>query len=133
MICMLLRAWLSGCPLYQTFECNVPGNKTNMNKIWGPFFESCSNFTSPKMGQFYHSPLTTVLMSLYLIIYMEELLVCYRPTRTLRSADKGLLVTELFHTHHGIPYQSVYAHDRCELNTFKSKIKTFLFKHAFQL
>ena len=24
--------------------------------------------------------------------YMEELLVRYRPTRTLRSADKGLLV-----------------------------------------
>ena len=44
------------------FECNLPGNKTNMNKIWDPFFESCSNFTSPKMGQFYHSPLTSVLM-----------------------------------------------------------------------
>ena len=53
---------------------------------------------------------------------MEELLVRHRPTRTLRSADKGLpvqtkynqlkpMVTELFHAQllrHGIPCQSVY-------------------------
>ena len=53
--------------------------------------------------------------------YMEELLVPYRPTTALRSADKGLLVqtkynqlkpmvTELFHTlllRYGIPCQSV--------------------------
>ena len=52
---------------------------------------------------------------------MEELLVPYRPTTALRSADKGLLVqtkynqlkpmvTELFHTlllRYGIPCQSV--------------------------
>ena len=57
--------------------------------------------------------------------YIEEPLVRYRPTRTLRSADKGLpvqtkcnltlkpMVTEIFHTHllrYGIPCQSVYAH-----------------------
>ena len=48
--------------------------------------------------------------------YIEELLVRYRPTRTLCSADKGLnttlklMVTELFHTQllrYGIPCQSV--------------------------
>ena len=51
--------------------------------------------------------------------YIEELLVRYRPTRTLCSADKGLnttlkpMVTELFRTlllRYGIPCQSVYAH-----------------------
>ena len=48
--------------------------------------------------------------------YIEELLVRFRPTRTLRSADKGLnttlklMVTELFHTQllrYGILCQSV--------------------------
>ena len=50
--------------------------------------------------------------------YMEELLVRYRPTRTLCSADKintnlKPMVTELFRTlllRYGIPCQSVYAH-----------------------
>ena len=75
--------------------------------------------------------------------YMEELLVRHRPTRTLRSADKGLLVqfttlnpmfTELFQTQLKI-WNSMPVSIRtcCELGSFKSKIKTFLFKRAFQL
>ena len=67
---------------------------------------------------------------------MEVLLVHYRPTGTLCSADITLkpVVTELFHTQllrYGIPCRPGYA--CCELSAFKSKIKTFLFKGAFQL
>ena len=76
---------------------------------------------------------------------MEELLVRYRPTRTLRSADKGLLVQTKYNlktygyrafSHaaskiwNSLP---VSIRARCELAAFKSKIKTFLFKRAFQL
>ena len=73
--------------------------------------------------------------------YMEELLVRYRPTRILCSADKGLnttlkpMVTELFRTlllRYGIPCQSVYAHV-VSWALSNQKIKTFLFKLAFQL
>ena len=76
---------------------------------------------------------------------MEELLVRYRPTRTLRSADKGRLVQ----TKYKLQIYGYRAFSRaapkiwnslpvsiracCELDVFKSKIKTFLFKRAFQL
>ena len=77
--------------------------------------------------------------------YMEELLVCYRPTRTLRSVDKGHLVQPNYNLKtygyrafsHAAPkmwnFMPVSLRTSCELSAFKFKIKTFLFKHAFQL
>ena len=77
----------------------------------------------------------------------EELLVRYRPTKTQRSAaDKGLLVQTIKYNlktydyrafSHAAPkiWNSMPVNIRtcCELDSFKSKIKTFLFKRAFQL
>ena len=78
--------------------------------------------------------------------YMEEPLVPYRPTRTLRSADKGLLVETKYNLKLYICLQRFFTSSSkiwnslpvsiracCELGAFKSKIKTFLFKRAFQL
>ena len=77
--------------------------------------------------------------------YMEELLVRYRQTRTLRSADKGLLVQTKYKLKtygyrafsQAVPkiWNSLPVSIRAcfELDAFKSKIKTFLFKRAFQL
>ena len=76
---------------------------------------------------------------------MEELLVRYRPTRTLRCADKGLLVQTKYNLKtygyrafsHAAPKiwnsMPVSLRTCCELSAFKSKIKTFLSKRAFQL
>ena len=76
--------------------------------------------------------------------YMEETLVFYRPTRTLRSADKGVLVQTKYNlTTYGYRAFSHAAHKIwnsmavsirtcCELGSFKSK-KFFNFKRAFQL
>ena len=77
--------------------------------------------------------------------YMEELLVLYRPSRTLRSANKGLLVQpkynlkpivrELFHAAPKIWNSMPVTLRTCsELSaSVQIKIKTFLFKRAFQL
>ena len=77
--------------------------------------------------------------------YMEELLVRYRPTRTLRSAAKGLLVQPNYNLktygYRAFSYAAPKVWNSmlmslrtcCELKAFKSKIKTFLFKRAFQL
>ena len=77
--------------------------------------------------------------------YMEELLVRYRPTRALRSADKGLLVQTKYNLKtygyrafsHAAPKiwnsMQVSLCTCCELGALKSTIKTFLFKRAFQL
>ena len=77
--------------------------------------------------------------------YMEELLVRYRSTRTLRSADKGLLVQTTKYNLKTYDYRAfshatakiwnsipVSKRTCCELGAFKSKIKTLLFKRAFQ-
>ena len=65
--------------------------------------------------------------------YMEELLVCYQPTRTLRSADKGQLVQLNYNLKtygyrafsHAAPKiwnsMPVSLRTCCELNAFKSK------------
>ena len=103
-----------------------------------------SLFGFPKRGINFKLLLTFKSLNFLARPYMEVLLVHYRPTGTLCSADRGLLVqpkynlktcgTELFHTQllrYGIPCQPGYA--CCELSAFKSKIKTFLFKGAFQL
>ena len=77
--------------------------------------------------------------------YMEELLVRYTPTRILRCADKGLLEQSKYKLKtygyrafsQAAPkiWNSLPVSIRacCELGAFKSKIKTFLFKRAFQL
>ena len=72
---------------------------------------------------------------------MEELLVCYRPTRSLHSVDKGHLVqpNNIITLKPMVPHAApkignsmpVSLRACCELSAFKSKIKTFLFKHAF--
>ena len=74
--------------------------------------------------------------------YMEELLVRYRPTRTLRSADKGVLVQTKYNlkTYGYRAFSHAQAAHKIwnsmpfsigasrELGAFKSKIKTFLLK-----
>ena len=78
---------------------------------------------------------------------MEELLVRYRPTRTLRSSDKRLPVQTKYNLKtygyrafsHAAPeiwnstIMLVSIRTCCELGAFKSKIKTLPFKTAFQL
>ena len=77
--------------------------------------------------------------------YTEELLIRYSRTSTLRSANKGLLVQPKYNLKtydyraflHAAPKiwnsMPISLRTYCELGAFKSKIKTFLFKRAFQL
>ena len=69
----------------------------------------------------------------------------YRPTRTMHSVDKGHLVQANSNRKtygygafsHAPPKiwnsMPVSLRTCCELSAFRSKIKTSLFKHAFQL
>ena len=80
-----------------------------------------------------------------LLLLTFKSLMMYRPTRTMRSVDKGHLVQADYNLKtygyrafsHVAPKiwnsMPVSLHTCCELSAFKSKIKTFLFKHTFQL
>ena len=76
--------------------------------------------------------------------YLKDLLNDYKPSRSLRSEDKGLLRIPKSHTKNGekrfsstapqlwnnLPYSIKSSHST---NTFKSYLKTHLFKKAFNL
>ena len=78
--------------------------------------------------------------------YLKELLTLYRPNRTLRSSsDKLRLVTvpynlktygyRSYSVHAPILWNSLPLHIRSAdtINSFKSKLKTYLFKSAYNL
>ncbi len=74
--------------------------------------------------------------------YMNDMLVEYKPSRALRSTDSGQIVEHRAQTRHGEAAFSCYAaHTWNKLpaelksaptvSTFKSRLKTFLFSHAY--
>ena len=77
--------------------------------------------------------------------YLSDLLVLYHPTRSLRSANKSLLVQPRFKLKtYGLRAFSIIAprlwnalplelRTCTSLDAFKSKLKTHLFKNTFNL
>ena len=78
-------------------------------------------------------------------IYISELITPYRPSRSLRSSNKNLLITPRFHTQsygecsfavagpclwNDLPLKLKNAET---LNLFKSRLKTHLFRKYFNL
>ena len=77
--------------------------------------------------------------------YLQELLPLYKPTRSLRSSNKGLLIVPRYklktYGYRSFSFQAPALWNSLpdevractDLGAFKSKIKTFLFKRAFHV
>ena len=154
---LLRQNWTTVTLSYLDFDRIILTNFSLWNILPNVFWLVLGNMNvSPMLRSLHWSPIPERIDFKLLVLpfkslndvatpYMEEPLVRYGPTRTLRSADKGLLVQTKYNLKlyvyrdfsHAAPkiWNSLPVSIRacCELGAFKSKIKTFLFKRAFQL